>query len=330
MDEGLLINYLLKQCSEEESRLVERWSEESPENRKLLDDIYYTLVIGDISKAMKATNTERSLENLKSVIKQQEIRNTSKKFLFKWNSVASIVAAFFAGIFIMGGITLGTQLSKSKADYTITTEAGQRAQTKLPDGSKVWLNSSTTITYNTSFWGGERKVHLSGEAYFEVAHSKYSQFIVNSKDVKTSVLGTKFNIRARENEDKVVATLFEGSVSIQPRSIEKKEYILKPGQTVDISIAPYHVTLTEYKEPDDVLLWIKGRLAFNQHTLLEITNIFEKLYDVQFIYEKESIKNERFTGNFSTDSTPEDMLNILKLTNHLNLKKEGKIIYIYK
>lgn len=330
MDEGILINYLRKQCNEEESRLIEQWCEESPENKKLLEDIYYTLVVGDISEVMNMTDTEQALRDFKLIIEKQKTKDTPKRSLFKWTRIASVVAAFIAGLLVMGGITLVRQLNQSKTAYTIMTEAGQRAQTELPDGSKVWLNSSTTITYKTSFWGDEREVNLLGEAYFEIAHNKKSRFVVNSKDIKTSVLGTKFNIRARDNEDRVVATLFEGSICINSEQNSKEEYILKPGQTIDIITDPYQVTLTEYEQPDDVLLWMDGRLTFRQHSLLEITDIFEKLYDVQFIYEDESIKNERFTGSFPTDNTPEEMLRILKLTNHLNFRKEGKYIYLYK
>lgn len=323
MDESILINYLRKQCSEEESNLVERWYEESSENKKLLEDVYYTLVVGDISNAMYSVDTERSLKDFKVVADKKK----AKKSFFKWKRSASFIAAFIAGVIVMG--TVVTYINQSNAPYAIMTESGQRAQTILPDGSKVWLNSSTELRYKTSFWSGKREVSLSGEAYFEVVHNN-SSFEVNSKDIKTSVLGTKFNIRARENEQRVVTTLFEGSVSIKPAVKEGEEYILTPRQTMDINTNSYIAKLSEYEKPDDVLLWIKGRLIFKQHSLLEITSLFEKLYDVQFVFEDESIKQERFTGNFSTDNTPENMLRILKLTNHFNFKKEGEYIYISK
>lgn len=327
MDESVLMNYLRKQCSEEENNLVERWCEESPENKKLLQDIYYTLVVGDASKTMNSADTEKSLREFKTIVNEQEPKVKSKKIFHNWKRTVSVVAAFIAGMIVMGGTI--TYINQNSAPYTIVTESGQRAQTILPDGSKVWLNSSTELTYKTSLWRGKREVNLSGEAYFEVAHNK-SLFEVNSKNIKTSVLGTKFNIRAREKEKRVVTTLFEGSISMKPELQEEKEYILSPGQTLDINTDSYTANLTEYEKPDDVLLWIKGRLVFQQLSLLEITNLFEKLYDVQFIFEDELIKQKRFTGNFSTDNTPEEMFKILKLTNHFNFKKEGENIYISK
>lgn len=327
MDESVLVNYLRKQSSEEESKLVERWYEESPENKKLLQEIYYTLVAGDISKTMNSVDSEQSLREFKTLIKDQKTKTRSKKFFYKWQRTASIVAAFIAGIIVMG--STAAYITQNNPPYKIITELGQRAQTILPDGSKVWLNSSTELTYKESIWSGKREVNLLGEAYFEVAHNS-SLFEVNSKNIKTKVLGTKFNIRARENEKKVVTTLFEGSVSINTNSKDNKEHILTPGQTLNVNTDSYTANLTEYEQPNDVLLWIKGRLIFQQLSLLEITNLFEKLYDVKFVFEDETIKQKRFTGNFSTDNTPEEMFRVLKLTNHFNFKKEGENIYISK
>lgn len=103
------------------------------------------------------------------------------------------------------------------------TEAGQRARAVLPDGTKVWLNASTQLVYKPSFWKRERLVDLNGEAYFEVSHNKHKPFVVNSKDVRTCVLGTKFNVRARSSEAKVVTTLLKGLVQVQLPGQSKKK-----------------------------------------------------------------------------------------------------------
>ena len=86
----------------------------------------------------------------------------------------------------------------------------------------------------------------------------------------------------------------------------------------------------EYNQPTDVLLWINGKLEFKQQSLLEITNIMEKLYDIKFIYKDEALKSERFTGEFSTDSTADEILNVLMHTNHFSYKKDGRIVRVMK
>ena len=114
-----------------------------------------------------------------------------------------------------------------------------------------------------------------------------------------------------------------------PRT-EDNGYLLKPGQTLNVNTDTYQAELIEYNQPTDVLLWINGKLMFKQHPLLEITNVMEKLYDIKFVYEDDALKTERFTGEFSTDSTPDEILNVLMHTNHFNYKKNGRVIRLIK
>ena len=329
MDEIILLAYLRGECSDEEAERVEAWCEEAPENRKVLEQLYYTLFVGDRVAVMNTVDTEASLKNLKSAIKEKEEKNQRKGMPVRWGRYATAAAAFFTGLVVAGGITWGL-LSNKLSDYEVLTIAGQRAQTVLPDGSKVWLNASSRLVYHNSFWSSEREVDLSGEAYFEVTHDKYAPFIVNSKQIRTRVLGTKFNVRAREEENRVVTTLLQGKVQVDSPRTESNGYVLKPGQTLNIDTDTYQAELIEYNQPTDVLLWIKGTLMFKQNYLLEITNIMEKLYDIKFIYEDETLKTERFTGEFSTDSTSDEILNVLMHTHHFSYKKEGRTIRLRK
>ena len=111
---------------------------------------------------------------------------------------------------------------------------------------------------------------------------------------------------------------------------EENGYLLKPGQTLNVNTDTYQAELIEYNQPTDVLLWINGKLEFKQQSLLEITNIMEKLYDIKFIYKDEALKSERFTGEFSTDSTADEILNVLMHTNHFSYKKDGRIVRVMK
>lgn len=331
MDEAILINYLREQCDEEECRQVEEWLEESSENRRMLEQIYYTLFVGDRIAAMNAADTEASLRKFKAAVREHEERKEKRRtaLSLRWRRSLTVAAAFLTGIIVAGGLTWGL-LANKLSDYVIATTGGQRAQTVLPDGSKVWLNGSTQLTYHHSFWSSKRQVSLSGEAYFEVNHNKRAPFIVNSGRIKTRVLGTKFNVRAREEEKRVVTTLLQGSVRVESPKTEEDGILLRPGQTLDMDATTYHSRLIEYGKPADVLLWIKGRLTFNQSSLLTITGTMEKVYDVQFIYEDDLLKSEQFTGEFSTDNTPDEILNILMHTNHFNYRKKGRMIYLFK
>ena len=101
-------------------------------------------------------------------------------------------------------------------------------------------------------------------------------------------------------------------------------------RTLNVNTDTYQAELIEYNQPTDVLLWINGKLEFKQQSLLEITNIMEKLYDIKFIYKDEALKSERFTGEFSTDSTADEILNVLMHTNHFSYKKDGRTVRVMK
>lgn len=329
MDEIILMRYLRGKCNDEEANQVEAWCEEALENRKTLEQLYYTLFVGDRLDAMTAVDTEASLKKLKSTIREKEEKPIQKVRSIRWRYYAALAAAFLTGVIFVGGLGWGL-LANKLSDYSVLTTAGQRAQTILPDGSKVWLNASTKLVYHNSLRSSERRIDLSGEAYFEVAHDKHIPFIVNSKQIKMCVLGTKFNVRAREEENRVVTTLFQGLVRVDSPRTGKNGYLLKPGQTLNMNTETYQAELIEYNQPNDVLLWINGKLIFKQHSFLEITNIMEKLYNIEFVYEDETLKSERFTGEFSTDSTPDEILNILMHTNHFSYNKEKRIIRLIK
>ncbi|WP_303013581.1 FecR family protein [uncultured Bacteroides sp.] len=329
MDEIVLLSYLRGECNDTEAARVEAWCGESPENRKALEQLYYTLFVGDRVAVMNAVDTDASLEKFKSAVREKEKLARRKDLSIRWGRYAAMTAAFLTGLVVAGGITWGL-VSNKLSDYTVATAAGQRAQTVLPDGSRVWLNASTRLVYRNSFWSTDRQIDLSGEAYFEVAQDRHAPFVVNSKQIKTRVLGTKFNVRAREEENRVVTTLLQGSVRMESPRTQDNGYLLKPGQTMNINTDTYQAELIEYAEPSEVLLWINGKLEFKQHSLLEITNIMEKLFDIEFVYEDVALKTERFTGQFSTDCTPDEILNVLMHTNHFNYKKEGRVVRLSK
>ena len=326
MDESILLRYLQGGCTETECREVEAWVSSQPENRETLEQLYYTRFVADRAEVFAKVDTEASLSRLKAEIKKKERPSGfAIKRLYRY---AGLAAAFLAGAIFTGG-TAYYLTSDRFTDYTVSTLAGQRAQTTLPDGSKVWLNASTQLTYKNSLWSADREVALNGEAYFEVSHNKRRPFIVSSKRIKTRVLGTKFNVRARQEENHVTTTLLQGSVRMEsPKRPEG--YLLKPGQTLNINTETFGTEWKTYSSPADVLVWMNGRLHFDRHTLQAITSLMEKVYDIQFVFTDPSLRSEQFTGDFSVDSTPNEILDVLSLTHHFNYKRKGNTIYLIK
>lgn len=326
MDEMILLNYLNGELSEDEIARVEAWCENSPDNRKLLEQLYYTMFVGERVSVMESVDVEKSLAKLKTAISQKQNAVGGAR-ISKWRRYAIPLAAFLTGIIFTTGLAF-LAIKDKTSNYIVATTAGQRAQFVLPDGSKAWLNSSTQLSYKTSFWSRDRQVALVGEAYFEVVHNDDSPFVVSSKNIKTRVLGTKFNVRARSEEEKVVTTLLKGSVCVDLPGKEEESFILKPGQILNVNSKTLQSELTDSSTARDVLLWIKGKLTFEQAKFVDIASCLEKHFDVCFHFQDERLKKEVFTCEFRTDDDINNIFSILSLTKHFQYKIEGKNVYL--
>ncbi len=320
MDEIILLKYLDGNLSVDECKEVEIWYNSAPENKQVLEQLYYTKFIDKCVTVFNSVDVDAKWKEFQARISHPNREIESKrKYKFTWRKLIPY-AAFLAGaVFIMG---LSSLLLNQQTDFMVATASGQRAQFLLPDGSKVWLNSSTKLIYKNSFWKTKREVDLVGEAYFEVFHNKRSPFIVNANGVETKVLGTKFNIRSRQAEDRVVATLLQGSIGVNIFSINEK-VVLVPNQILEYDTKTRQLDLITSSSANEVLLWIDGRLKFKEKTLYDITTCLERHYDVNFTYADEKLKDEVFTCHFSTDDDLNDILFALSLTKVFKYNHNG-------
>ncbi|MEG1839374.1 MAG: FecR domain-containing protein, partial [Bacteroidaceae bacterium] len=310
MEQTKLLSYLNGELNNEDSLQVETWCESSEENSTLLEQLYYITFLGERAAAMGSINIEKSFAQWKAAAKRKEKTARTRHFVSLRNYVIPF-AAFFIGVIVTAGFSFFV-FNKS-SNYIVETAAGQRAQFVLPDGSRVWLNSATQLVYKTSVWSRTRQVNLSGEAYFEVAHNKRIPFVVNSKHIKVQVLGTKFNVRARPSEDKVVTTLLKGSVRIDLPGESAASILLQPGQTLNVNAKTLATTLTNTSSAKNVLAWMSGKLIFEKADLEQITRCLERHFDVQFHFDDEKLKKESFTCEFLTDDDITSILSVLSM-----------------
>lgn len=325
MEESRLLQYFSGQLTDEECQEVEEWAEESKENRKLLEQVYCTAALIRRVCTYDAAHEEKALAQFRRDLAFKR-RFGAANQISLWTRYGRWIAAFLTGVVVATG--LFWTISSRSNPYEVVTAGGQRAEVLLPDGSKVWLNASTQLTYRSS-WTGKRKVTMNGEAYFEVKHNELRPFeVTSSKEVSTRVLGTKFNVRAREAEKRVSTTLFEGSVQIHRAVTDKVGYRLKPGQTMVVDTETGGMELITYQHPEEVLCWIKGKMHFNDSPLEQIAELISKVYGVNVTFQNESLKEERFTGVFKTDDPIEDLLNTLALTNHFSFSISGNRVTI--
>lgn len=202
---------------------------------------------------------------------------------------------------------------------TLTNPKGSRViDMTLSDGSRIWLNAGSTITYPVSFAGDERKVEIKGEVYFEVAHNAAMPFIVSHDNMKVKVLGTRFNINAYDDEPDVRVTLLEGSVRVASaianrQSAKDNEFsaVLKPGEQAAITGAHSPLTIDHSPNLAQVMAWKNGLFSFTGADLATVMRQLSRWYDVQVKYEGQ-IPDRKFSGEITHDLTLSQLMNGLQ------------------
>ena len=195
----------------------------------------------------------------------------------------------------------------------------------LSDGSHVWVNVGSSLTYPTAFAGNERKVKITGEAYFEVTHNAKIPFIVQHDDVEVSVLGTHFNVNTYEDETADRITLLEGSVRVNKKLVSQ---LLKPGQQANVVNERNDIKVLNNVNVDEVMAWKEGKFRFSGNTDIGIImRQISRWYNVDVEYE--GTVSQRFWGSISKDVNVSQVLKILEATGGVKFKVENdKIIVI--
>lgn len=214
-----------------------------------------------------------------------------------------------------------------------TPRGGQYAVT-LSDGTKVWLNAASSITYPTAFTGKERRVNITGEVYFEVAHQEEQPFHVVSEQQELKVLGTHFNVEAYGDDSETRTTLLEGSVRIMPAGTASSMVTsmngttLKPKQQAVISPGSKTIGVSAVN-PDDIVAWKNGLFVFNNESMESVMRKVARWYDVQVVYEDNQPKEELFGGSISRFDDVTTVLRMLEKTGDVQFRVTGRTIFVY-
>jgi len=214
------------------------------------------------------------------------------------------------------------QLSFNK----IETPIGGQYQIIMPDGSKVWLNSASSLRYPVHFTGLERRVEITGEAYFEVSHDASRPFRVMSGKQTVEVLGTSFNIMAYKDEESIKTTLIQGSVLVMHGKVSK---LIKPGQQT--SIKEDNISIND-ADISEAMAWKNGYFIFKSENIGSIMRKISRWYNVKVEYQGNDMAKV-FGGKISRARKVSEVLKMLESTGSLNFKlisnesgKEGRLI----
>jgi transmembrane sensor len=204
---------------------------------------------------------------------------------------------------------------------TLSTPKGGEYHLVLSDGTEVWLNAASTITYPVTFAGSERRVTTTGEVYFEVVHNPAKPFKVSTSAQTVEVLGTHFNIDAYSDEEGIKTTLLEGSVKIAAGSEVK---IIKPGQQ---ATSTDHDLSVGNADVEESIAWKNGYFRFNDETIGDVMRKISKWYDIDVVYGND-VSKEGFTGAISRYKNISQVLKMIAQTGAVKFKVEGRRVTV--
>lgn len=242
-------------------------------------------------------------------------------------------------VYTAGTLQKGMSVTDEKARNTISTPRGGQYQVNLPDGTRVWLNAASSIQFPLHFNSRERKVSLHGEAYFEVAKlnsmlkgkpsAARIPFIVETDRQELRVLGTHFNINAYDAVTKT--TLLEGAVTVSALPDAKNPVpilsYLRPGQQSVLRNGAIRVGTADTEE---AMAWKNGIFLFSGQDLEGIMQEVERWYDVDVVFEENSLKSQTFGGTISRFKNISQLLEVLESTGSVHFKMQGRRITVMK
>jgi len=226
-----------------------------------------------------------------------------------------------------GQLVYDASVKESQVLYnTMTTPKGRQYQLILPDGTGVWLNAASSITYPIAFVGNDRTVTITGEAYFEVAKDKSKPFHVKVNDMEVEVLGTHFNINSYAEESVIRTTLLEGSVKVSEGVTAPvgRTVMLRPGQQAVNTGAG--ITVNSDANIDQIMAWKNGMFNFNKLSLEEVLRQLSRWYDVDIVYEG-TVTPKKFGGEIQRDLNLSEVLEGLQAIG-VHFKIDGKKLIV--
>ena len=311
-DIGLLSDYFSGLLTQEERSAVEEWGNASEENQAIFKETEKVYRSINLLKEMRQYDPSAAMQKVNTRIK---LEKPNRNFIYYWQRVAAIL---LLPILIFGGIYFYQKNVPEKNTIvwqTFSTPPGVKSQIQLPDGTGVWLNSGSKLTYPSAFIEGERHVKLLGEAFFEVAKDKKHPFKVNLGKIGVEVVGTKFNIANYQEENRTEVVLTEGKVKLFKNDIDNNPVIteMKPGQRAIYERANNKLSL-HHVDTDKYTSWIEGRLVFRDDTMDEVIRKLDRWFNVKIKIANPEIKTYVYTGTFRHETITQ-ILDLLKKTS---------------
>lgn len=326
--ENMIFRSLTGQATEEEMLNVLQWKKLDPENAKTIRRIEMGITISDLSMSDGEFDLEAARKNID---KRRNSKGMGRKISMRtWLTIgyaASLIIAIGASWFTS---RIYFDRSSSKIN-SIETPAGSRTSITMEDGTKVWLNAKTKITYPSHFASDKRQIEMEGEAYFDVVKDKSRPFRIKTSELTIEVLGTSFNVKSYPEENRIITTLVEGKVALWALGKQSQKIELNPLQKAVFNKTNKTINKTDISAEHLNCLtgWLTNKMVFENETFGSIAVKLERNYNAEIIFEDQEISQHRFSGTFEGMSI-EQALNALQYASDFKYEINKNKILIRK
>lgn len=322
INEAVLLAFIDGKLPADEAAAVERWYDASEENRKMLEQLCFAVFLSDRAEMIRNLDPEKSLAQLKLRIaeKERRVRRRTRFAAAVRRSMRYAAAALL--LVAVAGVTayLGR---RDSGCCEIVADGVANKTIVLPDKSTVVLKPDSRISFPSDFTADNRVVKLDGEALFDVAKIKGSEFCVKAHGARIVVKGTRFSFKAYSDSPNVEAVLIDGAIDFRSSG---HNIAVKPNQKVVYDTDSRRVNIIDV----DARMEVYGVRTFESEPLRDVFRILEQVYGCDIVFDDDRTADIKFSGTVSRDNTLDHSLDIITLTTGTRFRRDGKRIVILK
>jgi transmembrane sensor len=347
----LIVSYLTGSIDKNDLTKLTRWINTTEENRRYFNSLKDAWILSSSLTLDLAGSLEESWGTFKNRLspESEDGKISRRKVILKYLKIAATWLAFFALGSVVTYLFTGRPSGLPSNPVTITVPRGAKSNITLPDGTNVWLNAGTTINYNQNYGQKERRLQLTGEAYFDVARDRLHPFIVQTSDIIVKAIGTRFNVKAYPDEKTISATLEEGKIDVllMNKNGRNENVMLKPNEKIvyfkELRESETYTESVEDKHRQDVKAdetnalklenasilthvqtklftsWKDPRWIIEREPLVTLAPLLERRFNLQIVFGDDELKKYKFTGTIENE-TVDQILNAMRLTAPLDYR----------
>ena len=313
----------------ESHAVLRQWIKEKPENRE-----YFQNTVA-IWKATGVMSNADGFDVTSAIGKFKEETQPANLIDFYRRALklsAAAIILLLCGVsslfFLWQSERSASEMVEEYKEYVVEVPDGAKSKITFPDGSVVWLNAGSKVTYDSNFARESRNVGLTGEGYFEVSKNKELPFVVNTGKLTVKVLGTKFNLKSYEEDSEVKVTLKEGAVKVGDFLTDTAPVVLKPNQRFTFKKMTQTIQVDSV-DASHIENWRNGAMTFDKVPLEEIAKELRRLYNIPIRIESDKLKHIVYYSDFQENVSIEKVLEILSSGNKFRYEVKPEFVRIF-